>query len=334
VRSDNATQRLSQVSRRPGGEERGLELLRSDLNRAILGALDRHPKTEGELKGWLVLRSPGKLRRHLATLLAAGAIDRRELRRLRRQVQYSLTDSGARLVEVMSGVEHWLARHPERDLDLVSPIGWRAFGVLGDAWSAGVIQLLSVKPRDQAHLASATKLSPHKLERELRALEGAGLIAATARTKNRPVLYRLSEWGARGVAVLAFGSYWERTAEERPVAVSPADVVAALFAALPLVRAPQSMFGVCSLTVEPESGAQDNGRSAALRVAIAGGAIVPEPTSAGQSSPDAWLHGTVRDWLAAAVEGRRSALHGGGRPELTAALLFGLHRSFNQSTER
>jgi DNA-binding HxlR family transcriptional regulator len=307
-------------ARRRSSDLRGLDLLRSETNRSVLTALAKQPATEAELKGRLILRDRGKLRRHLETLLAAGAIENVRLRAVRRRVEYRLTGAGEGLVAVMAGVERWLRRHPDRDLEAVSPIGWRAFALLIDAWTSGLAKALAVGTGDPAALAAAIDVSASRLGDDLLALEGAGLVAVAGDGDAGP-FYALTEWAARGVGVLALSSHWQRTVTERPVPVRVEDALAALAAALPLAEPDKDLAGSCSLTVEPDHADPADGASGALRAQIDTGRVAVGPARPGQDAPEAWVRGTVGDWLAATVGGRVSALQIGGSRDLAVALL-------------
>lgn len=313
------------MPRRASGGDRGLDLLRSETNRSILTALGRGPSSEAELTGWLVLRDRKKLGRHLEALVAAGAVERRQIRRVRRRVEYSLTATGAALVEVIRGVQSWLERHPDRHLEPVSPVGWRAFALLVDAWVSGEAKLLAQAPRSLAELAAAADVSPARASGDLVALQGAGLVITVASEETAGALHALSEWGILGIGVLALGSHWQRAVDERPAPVSVEDAQIALTAALPLARLPESEAGSCALTIEPDEGRAGGRHSAGLRVEVRGGVVSVLPPATGQAPPDAWARGTVGDWLAAGVVGRSSMLRTGGRRELVTRLLAALN---------
>jgi DNA-binding HxlR family transcriptional regulator len=313
------------MPRRPSGEERGLELLRSETNRSILTALKRAPSTEAELRAWLVLRDGKKLGRHLKSLLAAGAIERQRLGRASRRVEYSLTDLGDAPVQVIAGVEGWLDRHPDRHLQAVSPIGWRAFALLVDAWVGDVAKQLAQGPRSLGQLAAETGVSAARLSGDLVALQGAGIVATVDSDERGGSVYLLSEWGILGIGVLALSSYWQREVEEHPIPVSVDDTLIALAAGLPLVTLPASESGTCALTVEPDGSDARAGRSGALHAEVREGAVSANLGPSGHGPPDAWARGTINDWLLATVAGRRLAIHWGGRQALAAALVAALH---------
>jgi DNA-binding HxlR family transcriptional regulator len=309
--------------------ERRIDLLRSESNRAILLALRRSPSTEAELRGWLVLRGNGKLRRHLETLTAGTAIERRAASGMRRRVEYRLTAIGDGLFEVMTGVHRWLDRHPDRDLGTLSPVGWRAYGLMVDAWGVGVAKLLARGPSGVAELSTTTGIRPERLRVDLAAMQGAGIIAGAERES---AAYVLTEWGVLGIGVLALGSRYERAVEELPSAASVEDALTALSATLPLARPAGSRRGACSLTVEPLRPG-DRSRSGAIRVEVEGDGIRVMPTAAGQPPPAAWLRGTIDDWLAAVVDGRVTTLRVGGDHGLGSLLLSALHEAVYEAAE-
>lgn len=307
-----------ETARRRLGLARGLDLLRSDSNRLILAALRRRPSTEAELRGWLALRGSGKLRRHLQALAAARAIERRAVRRVERRVEYRLTDLGDALLEVSADVERWFERHPDRGEEAWGAVGWRAFGALIDAWVGGVVKLLAQAPRTAAELLAATGISSARLNLDLVALGGVGVIRAAGGTNPT---YALTRWGVLGVGALALACQRLRSVDQRSSPLTVEDVLTGLAAMLPLARLPWSVSGACALTVEPEAGEGSVARAGALRAEVRAGSVDVGAAAAGQPAPDAWLRGSAGDWLVAVVTGRTSALQVGGDRDLAHSLL-------------
>lgn len=307
--------------------EHGLELLRSETNRSILGALERSRSTEAELVAWLVLRNRGKLRRHLETLLSAGVVERTRVGGMRRRVEYSLTEPGVGLIAVIGAVERWLDRHPERRFESVSPVGWRTFGLVIDAWSSRLLQSLACTPRQAEDLVERVEISPGRAKDDLIALQSAGVVTEVEVAGSSAFL--LTDWGVRGLVALAIGARWQWASEERPPVVGVENALIALSAALRLVESPYGPEGSCSLTIELDSVRPGKPRSGGLRIDLGDGQLTVVKASAGQSPPLAWVRGTVQDWLTAAIEGRPGVLQVGGVSELPVGLIASLNEAIH-----
>lgn len=315
-------------SRQPpiASARRGLLLLRSELNREILRALDRRPMTEAELKDWLVVSSRNTLRKHLKELLEGEAIERCELRGVPRGVENRLTSPGRGLLELLEIATRWVVAHPERPLESVSPVGWRAFAALADAWEAAILECLACEPHSEAELSEAiVDLGEGKIERELHRLLGAGLIEEVSGAGGE-TRYALTEWGRRGIGVLAAAGRWEATClPERCEPISVHDAVVALLVALPLARLPERASGLCTLTAEVEPGSELRPRVGAVWARIEAGRVVSCAAGSPPSPPVAWVHGPFSAWFEAVVDGRPGALQPGGDRALVRALLAELH---------
>ncbi len=302
----------------------GLELIRGETDRLILQALRREPSTEAELRAWMVMRSSGKLRRHLEALHRAGAIERRRVHLHRRRIEYRLTDTGDSALEVMQAVHRWLRRHPDRELRVLEATGWRAFETMIEGWASGVVKHLACSPRTASELAAATDLGASRLNFDLVALRGAGIVFVRDAQEANPT-YGLTPWGACGIGVLALGAHLQRRGKEGQLQIHAVDASIALAAMLPLAEPRDGVQGVCSLTVEPDPGSSGShtARSVAVRAEVRAATVRVSRVISGQSAPDAWIRGTIDDWLALAG-GRQSTLDTGGDRRLGADLLSAL----------
>jgi DNA-binding HxlR family transcriptional regulator len=299
----------------------GLSLLGSEPNRSILTALARRPMSQHELKAWLVIASAATLHRHLRELLKVTVVARHETRGARRRVSYELTAAGRALVVVLGVVTGWLRRHPQRSLEPVSPVGWRAFAALVTAWELGLIRHLARAPHSGAELSeSVPGLSAHKAERELGRLAGAGIVQPI-RGPDRQSRQALSDWGRLGIGVLAAGARWERVhIPERAKPVTVEDAAVALIAALPLTRLPADVSGVCTFAVEVGPGDDLPLRAGAVWAEVREGRIVSCAAGTAPRPPIAWAHGSIGAWLDAVIDGRPAAVQTGGEPDLAICL--------------
>lgn len=300
----------------------GLDLLKKELNRQILTALaGKGPMTVEELVSWLLLRGRSAAEGHLEELLEAGALERCERDG---ETAYRLTAAGRGLVKVVDVATAWLLAHPKRPLDESSPIAWRAFAALADAWQSAILEWIVRRAPSEGEIANGIAgLSPRELRKQLRRLRGAGLIE---RRKGREgsERSRLTDWGRRGIGVLAMAAAWEQAFVEDRVPIATADAVAALLGTLPLVRLPQDVSGLCTFTASVEPGDDSRPRAAMVWAKVRHGRVVGCGEGAPGREADAWVSGAFSAWLAAVIDGK-DALERGGDREFAAAVVSQLH---------
>ncbi len=301
---------------------RGLDLLRKELNRQILTALARRgPMTVEELVTWLLLRARSALEGHLEELLGCGTLERYQRDG---ETAYRLTAAGRGLVAVEQAATAWLLSHPQRPLDESSPIAWRAFSALADAWQSAILEWIVRRAPSEDEIAKGIAgLSPRTIKKHLRRLQGAGLIE---RRKGREgsVRCRLTDWGRRGIGVLAAAAAWEQAFVEDRVAIATADAVAALLGTLPLVQLPADVSGLCTLTAGVDPGDDSRPRAGMVWAKFRHGRVVGCGEGAPGREPDAWISGTFSAWLAAVIDGK-DALGLGGDREFAATVVSQLH---------
>jgi DNA-binding HxlR family transcriptional regulator len=299
----------------------GLSLLCSEDNRSILHALSRRPMSQHQLKAWLVVASATSLHRHLRVLLNATVVERRETRGARLRVQYELTSAGRALVAVLGIATRWLRRHPERRLEPTSPVGWRAFGALVEAWELGLVRAIVEQPRSSADLDTAVGgLGADKMERQLARLAGAEILRR-GRDPSGVARHSLSDWGRLGIGVLAAAARWERA--HVPMLATPvtvADATAGLIGTLPLASLPSNASGICALTVvvDPSDGLSP--RAGAVWARVRRGRILSCAVGPAPGPPIAWAQGSIDAWFEALIDGRSSTVQTGGEPDLSACL--------------
>ncbi|MBA3866009.1 MAG: helix-turn-helix transcriptional regulator [Solirubrobacterales bacterium] len=299
----------------------GLTLLGGELNRSILVALARRPMSQHQLKAWLIVASATTLHRRLRELLDARAIERQEACEPGLRVQYELTPAGVALLGVLAVAARWLHRHPSRPLEPTSPVGWRAFAALVEAWDLGLIQAIAERPRSSEDLRGPRgDLSAHKVERELVRLSGAGILRR-GRDPGGAVYHGLSDWGRLGIGVLAAAARWERAHVPRQATpVTVADATAGLIATLPLVRLPEETSGICAFTFEADPRQVPGPRAGAVWAEVGQGRLRSCGAGPAPRPPIAWAHGSIDSWFEALIDGRSSAVKTGGRPDLSICL--------------
>jgi DNA-binding HxlR family transcriptional regulator len=306
--------------RRPpiASARQGLDLLKKELNREILTALGcKGPMTVEGLVSWLLLRGRSAAEEHLEELLEAGALERSEHDGA---TVYRLTAAGRGLVEVVNAVIGWLLSHPKRPLDESSPIGWRAFAALADAWNSAIIEwVVRRSPTEGDAAKGIAGLNARKIKKELRRLRGAGLIGKR-KGRDGEERYRLTDWGRRGIGVLVAAAAWEQAFVVDRMPISVVDAVVALLGALPLMRLPEDVSGLCTLTASVEPGDEARPRAGMVWAKVRHGRVVACGEGAPGRDADAWISGTFNAWLAAVID-NRDALQAGGDRELAGAVI-------------
>lgn len=309
-----------------GSARLGLGILRSELNRSILDALDKRAMSSADLKEWLVLASGSALHAHLGELLELGVLHKHQYPGVPRRVSYELTVSGRELVALLRLVEVWFLRHPDRPLEPASPVGWRAFAALADAWESSLFQRLAPAARSESELVEAIAgLSDEKLGRELQRLIGAGVLCPVADPPGE-CRYALTDWGRLAISVLAAIARWERVHLPRRAApITLFDTTVAFLATLPLLRDGLPQDGICVFTTELEPDAPPGARSGALWAWVEDGGVRACAAGRPPRPPDTWVRGTVDAWIAAILDAKPGSIQVGGDEQIAAGLLLGLH---------
>lgn len=309
----------------------GLCLLSSELNRSILTALAARPMTRNDLKGWLVLKSGSSLHRQLAELQELDLIEKNDLPGAPRQVEYRLTEAGEALVEVVELTEIWLGAHPDRPMQPVSPLAWRAVEALAEAWGSSLLHRVAAeetfKPETLAEVTAY--FGGQQLEGELQRLLGAGLLEQAG--GSRDAGYALACWCRRGIGPLAAVGRWERGhVPDRAGPIGVHDAVAALLTALPLIQLDSGTSGTCTFTIElgPEEGTGP--RYGAVWAEFAEGTTVARGHGKPPGPPDTWVRGPIDSWIAAVLDCKPSALQVGGETQLACDVLRAVHEELFQ----
>jgi DNA-binding HxlR family transcriptional regulator len=307
--------------------------LQGDLDRSLFTALAGRRMTQSELKAWLLLGSGSALHRHLGGLLELGLLEKRSLEGAPRRVEYGLTAAGLALAEVGAAVESWLGRHPERPLELVGELGWRAFVALNEGWDSALLGRAVAAPRSRRELLEAADRRPERLRRHLRRLAGAGLLES-AGSGGRDDAVLPTQWCRLGFGPLAAALRWERAHFPARAAAIPApDAVLALAGILPLARPAGGLAGTCALTVRGDATPASPRRAGAAWARVGAGRVLdcgPGPLG---EQPDAWVDGELEGWFEAVLDGSRRRLRIGGDAELAGALIAQLHHQVCVSEE-
>jgi DNA-binding HxlR family transcriptional regulator len=296
-----------------------LSLLAVPLNSRLLRSLGDGPKRQVELRRECGLPALSTLRSHLKELERIGAIVKQRRNAFPGSLEYELAEPGRELLFVMSILERWLRRSPEEALELGGGSAKAAIKALVDGWSSTMVRVLAGGPRSLTELDRLIAAYNYpSLERRLAAMRTAGLVAATDR-RSRGTPYIVTDWLRGGIGPLLVASRWERrNLAEETARIGRIDAEAALMLAVPLVRLPRHLEGVCRLVVETSNGGA--GRPATVTVAVKDECSALHALPQGASA-DAWAAGPVAAWFRAAIEADPDHLELGGDCQFVRGLL-------------
>jgi DNA-binding HxlR family transcriptional regulator len=327
-RTDWPDQGPRRMTRRglPAGTTRVLEVLGAAPKRAVIGALMHESLRPVELSGRLLISS-ATLYRHLPDLEELGVLVKQGVHATPYAVRYSLTEAGQELGEVALQIEGWLRLRRPVPLDPASQSAWKAAIALSEGWATSIMQSLVNGPLSESELvAQVVEMSHYEVCGRLHRLVDVGVLQRLVVPQSgRKGHYALSEWGRRGVGVLATAARWAgRRIPGQDASVTTQDGVAALLMTLPLVQPIQLLDGLCEFRIrehEERVGPHDAAVWAEIRdgrYTLSGRGVPPRP-------PTAWSHGTLRDWFVAVVDRRPTALRRGGDQRLANGILMQLH---------
>ncbi|HET6570560.1 MAG TPA: hypothetical protein VFG58_03630 [Solirubrobacterales bacterium] len=237
---------------------------------------------------------------------------------------YTLSEEGREALFVSATIERWLRDAPDGPIDFESAAAGRAVSALLGGWSAAVIHALAGEPMTSAELDAAIDgLGRRRLQRQLRAMQGAGLIEALG--EGGEALYAMTDWLRRGIAPLIVAARLERDQDmEGATPVEGSDVEAGCRMALALVELPEELSGLCSLRLRPD-GRQPDSRSG-VTARIERGEVVSCEAGVEQKA-DAWAFGSLDAWLDTLIDPNAMAVRTGGDAWLTDALLSAIHHA-------
>lgn len=301
-----------------------LSLLATPLNVAVLQALASGPSSLIDLRRAVGSPPQTTMRSHLRKLAELGVLERRRQDDFPGALAFELTAAGHELLGVADVLETWLALAPEGRLQLGDSAAKSAIKALIGGWSTTLVRALAAKPLTLTELARViSDLSYPSLERRLVAMRLAGQLEATPGSRGRP--YAVTEWLRRAVAPIVAATRWEglhSVAGSSPM--TRLDTEAALLLAVPLLSPPGELNGGCRLTVEIPNG--NAPRLAGVLVAVEAGRVV-SCTSRLQGHTDGWVSGSAPAWFRAVIDHDLGQLEIGGRADVAAALVEGLHQT-------
>jgi DNA-binding HxlR family transcriptional regulator len=300
-----------------------LGLLAVPLHSQILRSLATGPKRQVELRRESDSPALSTLRSHLRTLEGIGVVVKRRRNAFPGSLEYELGEAGEELLFVMRMLERWLGRAPDQAFELSGEAAKVAVKALVEGWSSTMVRALAAGPRSLTELDRLISAYNYpSLERRLGAMRLAGLVAATDRNgKGTP--YAVTNWLRGGVGPLVAASRWERRNQPADTArIGRIDAEAALMLAVPLLRLPEHLSGVCRLVIELSDGSSD--RPAAVTIGVERGRTALCSISDGTRA-DAWATGPVGAWFRTAIEADPESLELGGDCRLARGLLSSLY---------
>jgi hypothetical protein len=161
------------------------------------------------------------------------------------------------------------------------------------------------------------------LERRLAAMRLTGQIATGEAREGRSRPYAATPWLRRAIGPIVSAARWERQfAPDTATPVMPIDVESTLLLTLPLLRLPEDLNGTARFAVQLRHSDGSIVQAGAM-ARVEGGAVV-SCSSRLEGPADAWISGSVGDWLDAAMTGGAGNLEGGGDCDLVRALIDGI----------
>jgi hypothetical protein len=265
--------------------------------------------------------SPSTLREHLSELIEAGVGVEGGTARAR---EFSLSTAGSELAKLILVIDDWL--RSDFAPEMVSPAaGWRTFGELADTWRAVLLEWIARRRPSRDDLGDGVAgFSGRKLKEDFDMLCASGLAEL-----GKDGRHSLSRWGVQAIGVIAEVARWEQACiPEKAAPIEPADAIVAMLAALPILRLPEHLSGLCTLSAEREAGDDGSPRSATVWAKVRRGRVVKVDEDKPPGPADAWISGPFSAWLSAVLDGRLRALNCDGKDghrEFAKAIVIELH---------
>lgn len=310
----------------------GLSLLAVPLNVHLLEALVNGELSLGHLSDAVGHPPASTMRSYLRSLEETEAVERRRQAEFPAAVSYELTPSGRDLLEVERVLQDWLDLAPAGPVQVGTRAAKSAVKALVEGWSAGIVRALAARPFALTELSKLIPtISYPTLERRLTAMRRIGLVEAKRSESGRGTPHSAALWLRQAVAPLTASIEWEQ--RHRPgqaPALRRIDIEATLLLAVPLLELNPETSAVCRVAVELGNGASAD--YAGVMVTVEEG----HPTSwlARLNGPaDAWVSGSVTDWLHWFNGREEERLEFGGQPAVAMALTESLRRKVHPDAQ-
>lgn len=301
-----------------------LSVFTNALNCRVLYALAGGALSPAELGEALAWAPQSSLRRSLASLTEIGAVTRCAEDGRAYGGAIELTEAGRELLPVAAALQRWLESCPGGPVRLEDAAAQGIVRVLTAGWDSTVVRALAERPRSLVELSAAIReLNYPALKRRLTKLRSTGL-AVPVETEGGPG-FEASEWLRRAVVPLTLAGRWERRHQVGGQSISAMEIEAVFLLAVPLVRLPAKVAGVCALAVLISHEGNSKRNVAGVVIEVKAGEIVSRETDVTGDQPT-WTLGTIEVWLDALVDGRLPALGASGaKPSLAKAIVRSLH---------
>jgi DNA-binding HxlR family transcriptional regulator len=303
-----------------------LKLLGNGANGPILVALGPRSLRTKKLTEKVPTYAPRTVYRHARTLSQLGLIDREEVAGVPSTVIHSLSPSGRDLYNLID-------YYSKASLPWVTGPGsgdglWTVCGLLGEMWTYGWIDELGHGGRSATELAEATaETTFHQVSRRTQQLMSWSLLyESTVRSHRKR--YQLSDQTRHGMSLIGGLGRWREQHVEGGAegGLTVQEMSTVLRAALPLLELPEHLDRNIKLGIVGTTGLDGQRGSATLTGRVSAGGTIRCVKEKG--ADDAWAIGTVGNWYAALLDGKRGEMRTGGDLEFADDCLRRLHEVF------
>jgi DNA-binding HxlR family transcriptional regulator len=234
------------------------------------------------------------------------------------------TPAGREVPVVAAVLDRWLRRYPGGKMSLTEDTGL-VLGPLLTGWSSMAVHALAGGPRSAAEVQRTIQtLELDMVERRLEEMVAAALLEQEPGPEAEP-RYAVTNFLRQAVAPLAAAVRMEHRYPPGDTApLTALDVEAIFQLALPLLKLPGKLSGVCSLAVELDEGVPESPARVTARIE-AGRLVGCEPGL--DQRADARVTGSVADWLDTLLERKVERVRSGGDVKLARRLVRELRRS-------
>jgi DNA-binding HxlR family transcriptional regulator len=263
--------------------------------------------------------------KRLRELTDLGALHRSRQRQFPRQVNYELTSTGERMLDLAASLERWLAGAPGGRIALGTQSAKRMVDTLAAGWKSLIVAALVDRPYSLTELDRRVDSVPYpSIERRLVALRETGLVrVASVDAKGTP--YEATEWLRRAAEPLLTAASFELNPAEETDALTD-EVRAALLLVMPLLQLPPRSEGTLVIAILPGQVDAQTRDPEGATLLIRGGRVAVSTPEIDESAPT-WALGTPGFWLDAVLTGEIDQLRiGGEAPQLGTDLATGVHR--------
>lgn len=207
-----------------------------------------------------------------------------------------ITPAGEQLIQVGEVLEGWLREAPHGPVSLGTTAAKSHVKALTEGWSVHAIRLLAAKSLSLTEVHRfIPAISYPSLERRLGAMKHAGQLERLKNEGRHGRPYRATRWLRRAVSPLAVAIGWERhCVPDLAIPIRNADIEALFLMLVPLLKLPQSAWGLCRLDVELKKG--EEREFPGVSIGVEGGQII-SCTTRWEEQHDLVVSGDPLDWI-------------------------------------